>query len=162
MNIFLRNFFFFLLQPGIVCGVIPWIIAKNEWRTILHDPWTIYQYLGLVVLIPGLLLLIYCVYLFGRVGKGTLSPADPTKKLVTVGIYQYSRNPMYLGVATVLIGETLMTLSPGMVVYTLVVIAAFQLFISRFEEPRLRRDFGTAYDEYCEEVRRWAGRKPND
>lgn len=159
MHIFLRNFFFFILQPGVVCGVIPWIIAKREWQKILQQTWTISQYAGVVVLLTGLSVVIYCVYLFGKVGRGTLSPADPTRRLVTVGVYRYSRNPMYLGVAAILIGQTLMTLSTGMVVYTLLVLALFQVYISGFEEPRLRRDFGTEYENYSALVNRWVGRK---
>jgi protein-S-isoprenylcysteine O-methyltransferase Ste14 len=71
---------------------------------------------------------------------------------VIKGLYRYSRNPMYVGVMLILIGESVFFNSPSLWAYSLVI---FILFILLVEEPRLRKDFSTAYREYCKQVRRW-------
>ena len=97
----------------------------------------------------------YCIYRFAVEGRGTLSPADQTKNLVAMGIYQYSRNPMYIGVMLALIGEVFFTKAALLMIYTGCVFIMFNLFIMFVEEPRLKRDFGEAYKLYCQKVRRW-------
>lgn len=101
------------------------------------------------ILQPGL------VMSFAVKGQGTLSPADPTKRLVTTGLYRFSRNPMYVGVMMILIGEAAFFQSTDLWVYSLVVFIAFNTFILFFEEPRLRKDFTEEYNKYCQQVRRW-------
>jgi protein-S-isoprenylcysteine O-methyltransferase Ste14 len=76
-------------------------------------------------------------------GKGTLSPADPTKKLVVKGLYRFSRNPMYVGVTMMLVGESIFFQSTALWTYSLIIFIAFNIFILFFEEPRLLDDFGT-------------------
>ncbi len=99
--------------------------------------------------------MLYCIFSFATKGQGTLSPFDPTKKLVKEGLYNYSRNPMYVGVLLILIGETLVYKSMPLALYTLGIFVLFHLFIVFVEEPRLKRDFGDQYIDYQRKVRRW-------
>ena len=99
--------------------------------------------------------MLHCIVNFAIKGRGTLSPADPTKRLVINGLYKYSRNPMYIGVILILVGESIFSRSQSLWIYSLIIFIAFNVFIVGFEEPRLRSDFGEEYRAYCKKVRRW-------
>ena len=103
----------------------------------------------------GLAVLLTCIVSFATRGRGTLSPADPTKKLVISGLYRFSRNPMYIGVTMMLLGESIFFRSYVLGAYTLFIFIAFNIFIIFFEEPRLQDDFGSEYNQYTQKVRRW-------
>jgi len=155
MSLFLRNLLFTILQPGLVAGLIPfWILGSNV-KGALAQPFNFYHYLAMLIFAIGFVIMLTCIISFAIQGRGTLSPADPTKKLVTAGLYRFSRNPMYVGVMMMLIGESIFFQSFALVKYSLFIFAAFNIFIIFFEEPRLRRDFGEEYNKYVKEVRRW-------
>ncbi|HUM46078.1 MAG TPA: isoprenylcysteine carboxylmethyltransferase family protein [Chitinophagales bacterium] len=154
-SLFLRNLFFTILQPGIVAGLIPFFILGNKFTKILSQSLSLLQYLSAIIFLTGFAGMLMCIISFAVRGQGTLSPADPTKKLVVSGLYRFSRNPMYVGVMMMLVGEFLFFQSPDLLLYSIGIFTAFNIFIILFEEPRLRKDFGKAYDRYCEKVRRW-------
>lgn len=153
-SLFLRNLFFTILQPGLVAGLIPFLIFQFEGRT-LDSNLNLYHFFGGLIFLIGFYVMLNCINRFATEGKGTLSPADQTKELVAGGLYKYSRNPMYVGVLLILIGEGLFFTSINLIAYALVVYAGFDLFIKLVEEPRLKKDFGEDYEAYCEKVRRW-------
>lgn len=155
LSLLLRNLFFTLLQPGIVAGLVPYWLLGNKAKQVSSQPWHWQQYAGSIVFFFGLIIMISCIVNFAVKGKGTLSPADPTRQLVVSGLYKYSRNPMYVGVTFILIGEAIFFQSAALWQYTTLVFIAFNIFILLHEEPRLRRDFGEAYVQYCKQVRRW-------
>src|SRR5689334_13727701 len=103
-SLFLRNLFFTILQPGIVAGLVPYRILNGN--TYINQSLRFYQYAGAFLFVVGLAIMLHCIINFAVNGRGTLSPADPTKKLVITGLYKYSRNPMYVGVMLVLVGES--------------------------------------------------------
>lgn len=154
-SLFFRNLFFTILQPGMVAGLIPYWILGNGFSETFKSSIIFLQYTAIVIFIIGLAILFYCIGLFAKKGKGTLSPADPTKKLVVSGLYQFSRNPMYVGVLLLLIAEAVFFSSVSLWIYTAIIFIAFNLFIIFHEEPRLKRDFGTEYNQYIKTVRRW-------
>jgi len=153
MSLFLRNLFFTILQPGIVAGLIPYWIGRKNQGWIFNG--SVLQYMGVALFIAGLTILIVCIARFGMEGKGTLSPIDPTTKLVVGGLYKLSRNPMYVGVMLILTGESLFVQNRVLWFYALAIFASFHVFIVAHEEPRLRKDFGQEYKDYCARVRRW-------
>jgi len=155
MSLFLRNLVFTIIQPGLVAGLAPYWILGSDLNKLAILPQLFHHYLGIVLVAIGLYVMLSCIIRFATDGRGTLSPADPTKKLVIKGLYRYSRNPMYVGVMLILIGESTYYMARILWIYTLVIFIAFYLFILFFEEPRLRRDFGDDYQEYCRRVRRW-------
>ncbi|MBK8555583.1 MAG: isoprenylcysteine carboxylmethyltransferase family protein [Lewinellaceae bacterium] len=154
-SLLLRNLVFTVLHPGIVVGLIPFLLVKDQLSRIFQDYWGLDKYLSAVLLLLGLAIMLHCIYLFAKQGGGTLSPADPTRQLVVSGLYRYSRNPMYTGVMLMLLAEALFLHIIAFWVYVLTVFVVFNLFISFLEEPRLRKDFGAAYQAYCHKVRKW-------
>lgn len=155
LSLLLRNLLFTILQPGVVTVLFPYLILRWQGQAFLPERWSILNVIGLCLMLIGLSILLSCILRFATEGKGTISPLDPTKNLVAKGLYRYSRNPMYLGAMTLLIGETLFSSSLALAIYAVVVFIAFNLFILFHEEPRLRRDFGNEYEEYCQRVSRW-------
>ena len=134
---------------------MPYWIVRGKVKNIFDQPLQWYQYTGAIVFIIGLVVMLTCIISFAVKGRGTLSPADPTKHLVVTGLYKFSRNPMYIGVTLILIGEAIFFQSTALWKYLIFVFIAFNAFILLHEEPRLRRDFGEAYIKYCQRVRRW-------
>jgi protein-S-isoprenylcysteine O-methyltransferase Ste14 len=155
ISLFFRNLFFTILQPGVVAGLIPWLILNKESGISTEEPYSIWQFSGIILFVFGLMVLLICIARFGFEGKGTLSPLDPTKKLVIAGLYKFSRNPMYVGVMLILAAEALFFQSVQLLVYSLFILCAFQAFIIFREEPRLLKDFGEEYKSYKRRVRRW-------
>lgn len=149
--LFFRNVFFTIVQPGLVVGLLPYLLLRGRlsWAPVgLRIP-------GLALVVVGCSILFYCIYHFQTIGRGTLSPLDPTRHLVTKGLYRYTRNPMYMGILLVLIGESACFQSTTLFIYTVFVFLAFHVFIIVHEEPRLQRAFGDEYSVYRKRVRRW-------
>jgi len=112
-------------------------------------------WLGVGTCFVGLVLFTWCVALFGRVGRGTLAPWDPTRRLVAVGPYQYMRNPMITGAGAMLLGETLVIGSRPIALWLVTFMLINHVYFILSEEPGLRRRFGEEYVRYCERVPRW-------
>src|SRR5690349_7368124 len=101
----LRNLIFTIVQPGLICYMIPRMIVRNDPNGIWHIGTNILSIAGVILVVAGIILLLPSIYSFAKWGRGTLSPAMPTKHLVVSGFYRYSRNPMYIGVILILLGE---------------------------------------------------------
>ena len=155
LSLTLRNIFFTALQPGMVAGVFPYLILLRQSPQLFDGHFGLIQFFGIFFFVIGIAILFDCIVRFATQGRGTLSPADPTKKLVISGLYKYSRNPMYWGVMMILIGEAIFFESGNLWLYAAFIFTAFNLFILFFEEPRLRKEFGEEYDTYRKKVRRW-------
>jgi protein-S-isoprenylcysteine O-methyltransferase Ste14 len=157
----LRHLLSILLLPVIVAAVLPrWILVN---AAAIDTRWppsfaTVPRTLGALLMLAGAGLVAWCITLFARVGKGTLAPWDPTSRLVAVGPYRYTRNPMITGVATTLVGEALLTGSRLIGLWALVVITINHLYFILSEEPGLERRFGESYAEYKRAVPRWIPR----
>jgi protein-S-isoprenylcysteine O-methyltransferase Ste14 len=113
---------------------------------------------GGLLIATGALLLARCIWEFAATGRGTLSPVDPPRELVVVGLYRYVRNPMYLSVGTILLGEVLLTRSMGLLGFAATGFVIVNLFVIGYEEPYLRRQFGGSYERYTARVGRWVPR----
>jgi protein-S-isoprenylcysteine O-methyltransferase Ste14 len=147
---FLRAVLAFLALPGVVAIAIPaWI----TWRALQRDE--AFHAVALLPMLAGFALLLWCVRDFYVAGKGTLAPWESPRHLVTVGLYRLSRNPMYVAVALILVGWSVLTLSRTLAIYTCFVIAAFHLRVLLHEEPFLARTHGAKWDEYRTRVPRW-------
>jgi protein-S-isoprenylcysteine O-methyltransferase Ste14 len=114
--------------------------------------------LGLAAIGIGVVLLGACIWEFAQRGRGTLAPVDPPRELVVQGLYRYVRNPMYLSVTVIVLGEALLIESKPLLVYWAVWFVAANLFVIGYEEPTLRRRFGVAYERYTQSVGRWLPR----
>lgn len=146
---FLRALLAFLVLPGVVAGLLPWLITRA-------DPWRgAGNLLGWVALGPGLLILLRCARDFYVAGKGTLAPWDPPRRLVMVGLYRFSRNPMYVGVLLLVAGQAVLAGSHLLGLYAALFAILFHLRVVRFEEPWLEQRFGEEWAAYRVQVRRW-------
>ncbi|MFN2502101.1 MAG: isoprenylcysteine carboxylmethyltransferase family protein [Pyrinomonadaceae bacterium] len=154
-SLFVRNLFFTILQPGVVTILLPFLILRTSDRGSIPDSLGWPQWIGAATVFVGVSIMASCIIRFATEGKGTISPLDPTKKLVLKGLYRYSRNPMYVGAMLLLVGEATFWMSALVALYAAVVFLAFNLFIILHEEPRLRREFASEYESYLGSVRRW-------
>jgi protein-S-isoprenylcysteine O-methyltransferase Ste14 len=139
--------------PGLFAGYVPWrYFGLAQVPLDLRQP---LHLLGLLSIALGIVLLAACIWEFARSGRGTLSPVDPPKELVVQGLYRFVRNPMYLSVTLIVLGEVLLTRSRALLVYWVIWFAAVNLFVIGYEEPNLRRRFGESYERYTRRVGRW-------
>ncbi len=146
---FLRALIAFLVLPGMVAGVVPLLIT---W----FDPWRLGGWrAGYAIMAFGLVILLWCVRDFYIAGKGTLAPWSPPQSLVVVGLYRFVRNPMYVGVITILLGWYAISGSMLMLAYSGLVAAMFHMRVTRNEEPWLQRKFADAWLPYSAAVGRW-------
>ena len=149
----LRSLLWTLLLPGVMAGFIPWRYlgvsrAQVQWQNPRHLA-------ALVVIAAGVTLLATCIWEFARSGRGTLSPMDPPKHLVVRGLYRYVRNPMYLAVTLIVLGQALLLASLNLLLYWSFFFGIVNLFVIGYEEPTLREQFGAEYEEYTRLVGRW-------
>jgi protein-S-isoprenylcysteine O-methyltransferase Ste14 len=152
-----RSLLWAILMPGVVAGYLPWrYFGLRRARVDASDP---PQLLGLLFIASGTALLAACIVEFARSGRGTLSPVDPPRHLVVRGLYRYVRNPMYLSVTTIVVGEWLLLRTSALAVYWAAWFAGVNLFVIGYEEPTLRHRFGASYDDYARQVRRWIPRR---
>lgn len=153
IGLFARSLLWTILFPGFFAGYVPWRFFGLD-RVELDDLRAT-DALGLIGIGLGALLLAASVLEFARRGRGTLSPVDPPRHLVVRGLYRYVRNPMYLSVTMIVLGEVLLSRSLALAAYWAIWFLAVNLFVLGYEEPTLRRQFGASYDEYCRRVGRW-------
>jgi protein-S-isoprenylcysteine O-methyltransferase Ste14 len=111
--------------------------------------------LGLALFLMGVATYLWCAWDFAVKGLGTPAPVDAPRLLVVKGLYRFTRNPMYVGVSAMIMGQAVYYGSFSIVVYLLAIVVAFNLFVRFYEEPTLRRLFGEQYDDYCRKVPRW-------
>ena len=151
--LFARALFAFLALPGVVGFLVPWWIVAADSGS--GDGWLV---LGVPIMLIGGTILLWCVRDFYVAGKGTLAPWDPPRRLVVVGLYRYTRNPMYVGLVTFVLGWSIAAGSLRLAVYSAFLALAFHLRVLLYEEPRLTESFGADYAEYCSTVSRWLPR----
>lgn len=137
-----------LALPGVVAFLAPlaWV-----WLARLPVHWPV----GLVLVALGTVALLWCARDFHVSGKGTLAPWAPPQELVVVGLYRYSRNPMYVAVTFILLGWAVAFRSVGLLAYALAVAVAFHLRVVLGEEPWLARRHRAAWQQYTRQVGRW-------
>ena len=150
MILFLKNLLFTVLIPGTVGVYIPLRLA-GSWQSASVRDWL----LAAPLFLMGAFVYFWCLWNFAVTGRGTPAPIDPPKKLIIRGPHKYVRNPMYLGVLSVVSGWAVLFRSPEILRYGAVVALMFHLVVLAIEEPSLRRLFGAEYEEYCRSVRRW-------
>jgi protein-S-isoprenylcysteine O-methyltransferase Ste14 len=145
---------FFVLAPGVVAGLIPWLLT--QWDT--EPIWLPLRVIGWVVFAAAIAVLVSAFVRFVAEGSGTPAPVAPPEKLVVGGFYRYVRNPMYLAVLSTILSQALFLGQWVLVLYAAVVCAAFYAMVRWHEEPALRRSFGTQYETYKDAVPGWLPR----
>lgn len=150
MLLFAKNLFFTLLVPGTVGVYVPLFLFTHGAATF-----GMHSIVAAAALGTGVSIYLWCAWDFASFGRGTPAPIDPPRRLVVHGLYRYSRNPMYVGVLTVIFGWALLFAATSIAAYGAIVAVCFHLFVVLYEEPALQRLFGTNYGQYRAKVRRW-------
>lgn len=151
------------LLPAMATVVVPAAIVWSSdgvdvgWSLPAQLVW-LGPLLGAGLVAVGLLLVVQTVALLMRVGRGTLAPWDPTRRLVVLGPYRHVRNPMISGVFLILLGEAAALGSPALLIWAGAFLLVNAIYMPLVEERSLRRRFGAGYDRYRANVRRWMPR----
>ncbi len=148
---------FLLIAPGIVAGLVPWWISRWDVQAPLYGFPPI-RALGVLLIVLGIPVLLESFARFALQGVGTPAPVFPTRHLVVKGFYRYVRNPMYLAVVSVILGQGVILGNVSLLVYGALVWLGFHLFVLAYEEPTLQKTFGAEYDAFCANVPRWVPR----
>jgi protein-S-isoprenylcysteine O-methyltransferase Ste14 len=154
----LKSLLFLIVAPGMVAGYIPLVLLRS-------GPWVetgFLAYLAFPLWLAGGVILLWSFWNFLREGRGTPSPTDPPKELVAVGFYRYVRNPMYVGILLLLTGHFLWFGTWSLLIYIVVAFVIIHLFVILYEEPTLKRKFGTSYKAYMKRVPRWIPKLPQE
>ena len=150
------------LIPGSVVALIPWYII-GRWEYFFEIG--AFKFIGVVIFLIGLTIYVISALSFLFIGKGTpfiwfareltLIFGEEPVKLVEAGVYKRSRNPMYIGVISMVLGEGLFMQSYSLVAYGAVLIVLFNIAVILIEEPHLKKKYGKDYLDYIEQVPRW-------
>jgi protein-S-isoprenylcysteine O-methyltransferase Ste14 len=150
---------FVALVPGSVVGLGPFLLTG--WS--LSPPFlgtALTRIAGVLLIAAATPLFVSFASRFVVEGHGTPAPVAPTKHLVVGGPFRWTRNPGYIAVVGLLVGQALLFGSPAVLVYAAAVALAFHVFVVFYEEPTLRRTFGAEFEAYCRAVPRWIPRRP--
>ena len=147
---------FLLLAPGVVAGVIPWLLTRWEVDRAL---WIPLRLAGGVILASSVGVLLHAFARFVVEGIGTPAPVAPTERLVIGGLYRHVRNPMYLAVVGAIVGQALLLGQLTLLAYAGALWVVFFAFVRWYEEPHLSRRFGADYERYREAVPGWLPRR---
>jgi protein-S-isoprenylcysteine O-methyltransferase Ste14 len=154
-----ESFAFTVLVPGTVTVWLPWILLDGA--VTVPGRWAALQYAALPLIGAGVVVYGRCLRDFVVRGRGIPAPIDHPRRLVVRGLYRYVRNPMYLGVLCVLVGEAVFLASPVLAFYATAWLGIVHGVVMLYEEPALRRRFGAEYDRYTCSVRRWLPGRPS-
>ena len=160
--LWIQGIIFTLLVPGTVTGYIPYLLIRNRIPDLGLGNW---HYTGLLFFALGVFIYIITALSFLMRGKGTpaiwftavlgwLIGKEPVK-MVSTGLYKFSRNPMYLGVMTMVLGEAIYFQQSVLLRYVVILFVIFHLVVVLIEEPHLGDKFGEEYKQYKKKTRRW-------
>lgn len=149
---------FLALVPGVVAGIVPWWLTGWHVREPLPYPEGV-RTVGIALVAGGVAALLESFRRFVVEGLGTPAPVAPTASLVVGGLYRYVRNPMYLAVAAIILGQALLLGQFVLLAYGAAFVLAVTAFVRFYEEPTLRRRFGAEYERYTRAVPRWLPRR---
>ena len=115
--------------------------------------------LGQFLVLAGIIVLADCFRVIKKYGKGTPVPVEPPKRLVTRGLFQFTRNPIFLALFAIILGEAFFLGYLLLFIYFFLVIFSFHLYVVKIEEPEAKKRFGKEYEKYCEKTPRWLLKK---
>jgi protein-S-isoprenylcysteine O-methyltransferase Ste14 len=147
---------FFVVAPGTVAGLVPWLIT--HWQITGSGPmWRVLQTIGVALIVAGLIPPVHAFGQFAKAG-GTPMPVTPTQRLVVTGFNRYVRNPMYLGLIVVMLGQALLFGSLALALWAAAFWIITASFVRWYEEPTLVDQYDGRYQEYRRNVRAWLPR----
>jgi len=150
----LKTLLFTILVPGFVVVYVPYTLLGHIYRPS-HGP---LSWIGVLSILGGACIYFRCAWEFAVRGLGTPAPIAPTKCLVVGGLHRWVRNPMYIGVLLVILGQAALFDTARVAMYGRLCILMAHIFVLVYEEPTLRRQFGESYEQYLRTVPRWIPR----
>jgi protein-S-isoprenylcysteine O-methyltransferase Ste14 len=148
---------FFLLAPGVMSGLVPWLLTGWEARDAGAATIPL-RVAGVAAIAAGLAVVLAAFARFVSEGAGTPAPVAPTERLVVGGLYRHVRNPMYVAVTSIIAGQALALAQPVLAVYAALFLAVTAAFVRLHEEPALSRRYGEQYEAYRRAVPGWRPR----
>jgi len=148
---------FFVIAPLVLAGFVPWWVTQWEFRSAFFGV-DLTRILGGILIIVGVPGVVDSFARFALEGLGTPAPIAPPQKLVVTGLYRYVRNPIYIALVSVTVGQGLLFGDRRLLWYGAVVWLAFHLFVVLYEEPTLQLKFGMEYETFRANVPRWIPR----
>jgi len=145
---------FLVIAPGTVAGYVPWRICRWHVEAPLLGISSL-RLVGVLLIAAALPVLLDSFARFALQGLGTPAPIFPTRHLVVSGLFRYVRDPMYVAVVSLILGQGLFFGSLLILEYGIAVWVGFYLFVLIYEEPALRKNYGPEYEEFCANVPRW-------
>jgi len=153
----LGSLVFLVIAPGTLAGYLPWSISGYRLAPASPEALALRVPGGLLIA-GGLVFLLDSFARFALKGLGTPAPIAPPRRLVVSGYYRYVRNPMYVAVLALVLGQALVFESLPLLAYAIILWLGFHMFVAGYEEPVLRASFGEEYASYCAHVPRWMPR----
>jgi protein-S-isoprenylcysteine O-methyltransferase Ste14 len=151
LGVTLRGALSVLAGPGIMAGLVPYLLTR--WRS--PGPSATAVIFGVILIASGAGVLLHAAARFAFEGRGTLAPFAPTQRLIVSGLYRHVRNPMYLAVTGMLIGEALLLGRLVLIVWAGAFSLATATFVRLYEEPTLSKKYSSEYAAYRRAVRGW-------
>jgi protein-S-isoprenylcysteine O-methyltransferase Ste14 len=148
---------FVALVPGTVVGWVPWWLTRWEIQPAFLGLEAT-RWLGVALMVAGAPFFVSFASRFAIEGRGTPAPVAPTRHLVVGGAFRFVRNPGYIGVVALVLGQALFFVSAELAVWAAALALGFHLFVLFYEEPTLRAAYGEDYEHFCREVPRWLPR----
>ena len=147
---------FFIAAPCVVAGLVPWLLTDRYRLPLSTVPGLVP--VGSILIVAAIALLVHSFARFALEGLGTPAPVAPTEKLVIGGIYRHVRNPMYVAVLSIILGQALLFSSWSVVAYAAIGAIVMSSFVRFYEEPTLASRYGAEYETYRRNVPGWLPR----
>jgi protein-S-isoprenylcysteine O-methyltransferase Ste14 len=154
---FVLTLIFNVIVPGTFAVYLPWLIAHG----VMGPPFLgleATRWLGWGLAAAGTAVVLEAQLRFVFKGFGTPAPILPPSRLVVSGFYRHVRNPMYVAVIVLVIGEALVYAEPWLFAYAAAFLVLGHLFVLFYEEPTLRKRFPADYPAFTAAVPRWIPR----
>jgi protein-S-isoprenylcysteine O-methyltransferase Ste14 len=148
---------FFVVAPLVLAGFVPWWITHWEFGPAFSG-FELTRAIGLMLIIAGVPGVVDSFARFALEGLGTPAPIAPPQKLVVTGLYRYVRNPIYIAVVAVILGQALLFGDWRLLWYGALLWLFFHVWVVMIEEPTLKQTFGTEYESFRTNVPRWIPR----
>ena len=148
---------FFVVAPMMLAGLIPWMVTHWEFQTPFAGI-EVTRVAGIALIVLGLPGLVDSFARFAIQGIGTPAPIAPTQNLVVSGLYRHVRNPIYVAVVAIVLGQAELFGDASLIWYGALLWLGFHMFVVAYEEPTLQETFGAQYEDYRDNVPRWIPR----
>ena len=148
---------FFVVAPLMLAGLVPWLVTHWEFQAPFGGV-ELTRVAGIALIVAGVPGLLDSFARFAIQGIGTPAPIAPTENLVVTGLYRHVRNPIYVAVVAIVLGQAALFGNGPLLWYGALLWLAFHIFVVAYEEPTLRQTYGAEYENYRGNVPRWIPR----